>query len=172
MYTKTQEKGAVTPQETDQNLPVSVQKSPAEAWVSSGLLQGWRHWVWQCVHGIFWGSSPFSHYLHHSLASGPTTGREHSTAHQQKIRLKIYWAWSHPSEQGPVFPTVNLSHQEASISLLHLSIRGQTEWKPQSQETNQTDHMDHSLVSLQAYYTWIRKFADYTSNRNFISYTV
>ena len=31
----------MTPQETDQNLPVSVQKSPAEAWVSSGLLQGW-----------------------------------------------------------------------------------------------------------------------------------
>ena len=43
VHTRTQEKGAVTPQETDQNLPVSVQKSPAEAWVSSGLLQGWRH---------------------------------------------------------------------------------------------------------------------------------
>ena len=39
--------------------------------------------------------------------------------------------------------SVSLSHQEASISLLSFSIRGQTEWKPQSQKTN---HMDHSLV--------------------------
>ena len=29
-------------------------------------------------------------YLHHSLASGQTTGREHSPTHQQKIGLKIY----------------------------------------------------------------------------------
>ena len=39
--TKTQEKGAVTPQETDPDLPMSVQASLEEAWVSSGLLQGW-----------------------------------------------------------------------------------------------------------------------------------
>ena len=32
------------------------------------------------------------------------------------------------------------------LSLLSLSIRGQTEWKPQSQKDNKTDHMDHSLV--------------------------
>ena len=30
----------VTPQETDPDLPVSVQEFPAEAWVSGGLLQG------------------------------------------------------------------------------------------------------------------------------------
>ena len=29
--------GAVTPQEIDTDLPVSVQESPAEAWVDSGL---------------------------------------------------------------------------------------------------------------------------------------
>ena len=29
---------------------------------------------------------------------------------------------------------------------LILIFPGQTEWKPQSQKTNQTDHMDHSLV--------------------------
>ena len=40
---RTQEKGAVTPEETDPDLPMSVQESPAEAWVSSGLLQGWGH---------------------------------------------------------------------------------------------------------------------------------
>ena len=39
--TGTQEKEAVTPQETDTDLPVSVQESLAEVWVGSGLLQGW-----------------------------------------------------------------------------------------------------------------------------------
>ena len=38
------------------------------------------------------------------------------------------------------------SHQEASISLLSFSIRGQTDRKPQSQKTNQSDQRDHSLV--------------------------
>ena len=35
-------------------------------------------------------------------------------------------------------PQVSLSHQEASISLLSFSIRGQTDWKQQSQKTNQS----------------------------------
>ena len=38
MPTRTQEKGAVIPQEIEPNLPVSVQESLAEAWVNSGLL--------------------------------------------------------------------------------------------------------------------------------------
>ena len=41
--TRTQEKGAVTPQETDPDLPVSVQESPAEVWVGGGWLHGWGH---------------------------------------------------------------------------------------------------------------------------------
>ena len=43
MHTSTQEKGAVTPQETDPDMPVSVQESLAEAWVGGGLLQGRGH---------------------------------------------------------------------------------------------------------------------------------
>ena len=43
LCTRTQEKGAVTPQETVLDLPVGVSESPAEVWVSGGLLQGWRH---------------------------------------------------------------------------------------------------------------------------------
>ena len=35
-----QEKGAVTPQETDPDLPLSVQESLEEVWVGGGLLQG------------------------------------------------------------------------------------------------------------------------------------
>ena len=72
-------------------------------------------------------------FITQAIVSGQTTGREHIPAHKQKIGLKIYWAWP-PSEQGLVSPIVNLFHQEASISFLSLSIRGQTEWKPQSQK--------------------------------------
>ena len=43
VHIMTQEKGAVTPQETDPGLPVNVQKSQIEAWVGGGLLQGWGH---------------------------------------------------------------------------------------------------------------------------------
>ena len=57
--TRTQEKGAVTPQETDPDFPVSVQASLAEAWVGSSLLQGQGHWVQQCVLGTFRRRSPF-----------------------------------------------------------------------------------------------------------------
>ena len=43
VHTKTQKKGAMTPQEIDPDLPVSVQESLAEAWVYSRLLQGQGH---------------------------------------------------------------------------------------------------------------------------------
>ena len=97
---------------------------------------------WIIYLGLF-NLFPFEGGSHYS---GQTTGREHSPTHQQKIGLKIYVAWPHPSEQDLDSPTASPSHQEASTSLLFFSIRGQTEWKPQSQRTNQTDHMDHSLV--------------------------
>ena len=71
-----------------------------------------------------------------------------SSNKSRKIGLKIYWAWPRPPEQDPASPSVSLSHQEASISLLPFSIRWQIEWKSQSQKTNHTDHMDHSLVKL------------------------
>ena len=41
--TRTQEKGAVTPQETEPDLPMSIQKPLGEAWVNDGLLQGRGH---------------------------------------------------------------------------------------------------------------------------------
>ena len=40
---RTQEKGSVTPQETESDLPVSVQESPAEVRVDSGLPWGQGH---------------------------------------------------------------------------------------------------------------------------------
>ena len=92
------------------DCPVSVQESPAEAWVSSGLLQGQGT---ECSHaymGPFEGGHHYLYYLHHSLVSGQTIGREQSSAHQQKTVLKIYWEWPCPSEQDSVSPTVSLSH--------------------------------------------------------------
>ena len=41
--TRTQEKGAVTPQKTDLDLLVSVQESLVEAWVGGGLRQVLEH---------------------------------------------------------------------------------------------------------------------------------
>ena len=41
-----------------------------------------------------WPKSPWRRLpLPHSLASGQTTGREHSPTHQQKIGLKIFWGF-------------------------------------------------------------------------------
>ena len=123
------------------------QESLAEARVGGGLMHSQNNWVQQYMHGTCWRRCHYLHYLHHSLASGQTTGKEHSPTHQKKTGLKIYWVWPRPSEQDPVSPSVSLSHQEVSISLLSLSIRGQADWKLQSQKTNQTDHMDHRLVN-------------------------
>ena len=39
--TRIQGKGAVTPQENDPDLPMSVEKSLMEVLVGSGLMQGW-----------------------------------------------------------------------------------------------------------------------------------
>ena len=53
--------------------------------------------------GPYEGGRRYLHYLPHSLVSGQTTGREHSPTQQQKIGLKIYWAW-HPIRTRPSFP--------------------------------------------------------------------
>ena len=75
----------MTPQETDPDFPMSVQESPEEVWVGGGLLQGWgTECICVCM-GPSEGGHHYLHYLHHSLASGQITGREHSPAHQQKI---------------------------------------------------------------------------------------
>ena len=120
---------------------MSVRESPAE--------------VYQALEAASWeallaGNSSFGegcHYLYHSLASGQFTKRVDSPTHQQKTGLKIYWAWPCPPEQYPVFFTARPSHQEACTHLLFSSIRGKTEWKPQSQKNNQNDHMDHSFTT-------------------------
>ena len=90
VHTRTQEKGAVSPQETEPDLCVRVQESPAEACVDSVLLRGQGTEYSSVCKSPFEGSCHYLHYPYHSLASGQTAGREHSPAHQQKIGLKIY----------------------------------------------------------------------------------
>ena len=70
----------------------------------------------------------------------------HSPALWQKIGLKIYWAWPHPSEQDPVSPSVSFSYQKVSISLLS-SIRGWSESESEVAQSCQTlcDPIDSSL---------------------------
>ena len=66
MCTRTQEKGAVTQQETEPDLPVSVQESPEEAWVDrpaagSGVVitRLWRPaWVLLADRTSFWRRLP------------------------------------------------------------------------------------------------------------------
>ena len=101
-----------------------------EAGVSGGGMGWWWHAAGSGAPSEAMGCTGPSevghHYLYHlnhSLVSGQTTGREHSPVHQQKIVLKIYWAWPQPSEQDPVSPTVSLFHQEASMNLLSFSFR-------------------------------------------------
>ena len=51
------------------------------------------------------GGHCYHHYPYHSLVWGQTTEREHSPTLQEKIGLKIYWAWPCPSEQDR-FPPI------------------------------------------------------------------
>jgi len=144
----TQMKGAVTLQETDSDLLVSVQESLEEAWVGGGLLQGWGHWMWQCVHGTFWRRSPLPSLLppQFGLRSNNREGTQPCSSTENWIKDLLSMA--PPIRTRPSFPHSHCLPSEASLSLLPLPVRGQTEWKPQSQKTNQTDHMDHSLVCL------------------------
>ena len=130
--------------QTYPDLPMSVQESPAEMWVGGGRVQGRGHWCSMCA-GPSEGGLHYLHHLHHSLASGQTTGREQPHPSTENW-IRDLLSMARPSEQDPVSLSVSLSHQDASISLLSFSIKGQTDWKPQSQKTNQTYHMDHSLV--------------------------
>ena len=86
VYTRTQ-KGDVTPQETESDLPVSVRS----LWWRYGSTVACCRVEALNTTSPFEGECHYCHYSYHSLDSGLTTRREHSPAHQQKIGLKIYW---------------------------------------------------------------------------------
>ena len=95
MCTRTQEKGAVTPKETDPDLPVSSQESPAEVWVGSSLLQGRGLSVQQHMHGTFEGGR---HYFITSTIVWPQVkqqGRNTALPINRKLdsRFTQLWCW-------------------------------------------------------------------------------
>ena len=98
-----QEKGAVTPQETDPGLPVSVWESPADVWVSGGLLYGLGTECNTVCMGPCGGCRHCIHCLHHSLVTCQTTGREHNPIYEQKIELKVL-SMVPPITARPSFP--------------------------------------------------------------------
>ena len=104
VHTRTQEQGAVTPQELSQAC-LSVSRS---LWQRCGLAVACcRVGGTECSSawaGPFEEGCHYLHHLDHSLATGQTRGRGHSSTHQQKIGLKICWAGPHPSEQDLVSP--------------------------------------------------------------------
>ena len=64
---RTQEKGAVTPEETDPDLPVSVQESLVEVEVTVACFSFGGTVCSPASMGPFEGGYHYLHYLHHSL---------------------------------------------------------------------------------------------------------
>ena len=100
--TRIQEKGVLTPQETNPDLPVSIQESLVEAWVGGGLLQGWEAEFSSVCMGPVEGGHRYLHYLHHSLASGQT-GRVQSHPLTENW-IKDLLSMTPPMKTRPSFP--------------------------------------------------------------------
>ena len=62
--------------------------------------------------GLYEGGCHYPHYLHHILASGQITGREHCPTHQQKNWIKDLLNTEHgPTHQNKTqFPPQSVSH--------------------------------------------------------------
>ena len=142
--TRTQGKGAVTPQETARL-----------ACECPGVPGGGMGWKWHAA-----GSGALSVavcawellkevaiiFITSTIVWSQVKQQGGSIAHfQQKIGLKIYWAWP-PIRTRPSFPHSQSLPSGSFHKPLTSIHQRETEWKPQSQKNNQTDHMDHSLV--------------------------
>ena len=76
LCTRTQEKGAVPPKDSDPDLPVNVQ-SPADMWVGGGLPQGRGTECSSTCMGFFEGDHHYLHYLHHNFSSVQSLSHVH-----------------------------------------------------------------------------------------------
>ena len=85
----------------------------------------------------FEGGHHYLHCFHHSLASGQTKGTQPCSSTENLIKDLLSMAPPNKTQ----FPPQSVY----TIRKLPQAFRGQTQWKPPSQKTNQTDH---SLVSL------------------------
>ena len=116
------EKGRVTPQESCLWVSGSLWRRRGSA--VAGCRVGSTGCGSACM-GRFEGGHPYLHYLHHSLAPGKSQGTQLHPSTENWIKDLLGMA--PPIRSRPSMPSVSLSHQEDSISLLSFSIRGQTE---------------------------------------------
>ena len=116
----------MTPQETDPDLPVSVQGSLAEAWVGGGLLQVWGTECSSACVGPFEGGRHYLHYLHQFWSQVKQQGGN-TTLPSTENWIKDLLSMALPIRTRLSFPLSHLSHQQDSISLLSFSIRGLTD---------------------------------------------
>ena len=105
VHTRTQEKGAVIPKETESDLTVNVQKSPVDAWVESGWLWG-RGTAYNSA-GInpFEGGQHYHHYPYHSLFGLRPNNREGTQDHPStENSIKDVLSMTPPIRTRPRFP--------------------------------------------------------------------
>ena len=118
----------MTPQETDPDMP----------WVSRSLVEVWSGWPAS-------GSEPLNAAVGaRGLLKGVAVMFTGSTIVWPQVKQQG-GTTALPINKTQVPPPVSLYHREPSISLLPFSIRGKTDWKPQSQKNSQTDYMDSSM---------------------------
>ena len=86
----------MTPQETDPDMPMSVQESLAEAWVSSGLLQGQRHLLKEVTIIFITSTTVWPQVKQQGGNTAPSVKRildsrftEHGPAHQNKTQFPL-----------------------------------------------------------------------------------
>ena len=92
----------MTPQETDPDLAVSVQESRQRPGSAMACYRvGGTECSSACM-GPLEGGHHYLHYLHHSLASGQTTGRDHSPSTENWIKELLSVA--PPIRTRPSFP--------------------------------------------------------------------
>ena len=144
VYTRTQEKGAVISQETEPDLPVSVQESPVKAGSAVACHRGQRHWLLQpWNHGmlaqvglkevaitaitpiIVWPQAYQSaeNWIKGLLSMALPTRARPSFSHSQSC------------PPGNLFKPLILIHQRADRMKATIM-----------KKLTQTDHLDHNLV--------------------------
>ena len=148
VHTRTQEKGAMTPQETGPDLPVSCE--------CPGVSSGGMGWWWPAA-----GSGALSSavragdllkevaiiFITPTIVGLRSNNRKVTQPHPSTENwIKDLLSMAPPIRIRPSFP-----HSQSLLSgsfpkpliLIH---QRANRMKPQSQKTNQSDHMDHSLV--------------------------
>ena len=88
----------------------------AEAWVSGSLLRVGGTECGSACTGPYEGDHHYLHYNREGAQPCPLTENWIKDSLSMALHIKA----------RPSFPSVSLSHQEVSISLLSLSIKGQT----------------------------------------------